>query len=66
MLQIGREALHASELDLIRSAIGDRRGQGVIKAISRHVEEQPITSLLVAFGVGMIAGPSAVALGARR
>jgi ElaB/YqjD/DUF883 family membrane-anchored ribosome-binding protein len=25
-----------------------------VKAISRQVEERPITSLLVAFGVGMI------------
>jgi ElaB/YqjD/DUF883 family membrane-anchored ribosome-binding protein len=32
------------------------QGERSVKAISRHVEEQPITSLLVAFGVGMIAG----------
>jgi uncharacterized membrane protein/ElaB/YqjD/DUF883 family membrane-anchored ribosome-binding protein len=32
------------------------RAESSVKAISRHVEEQPITSLLVAFGVGMIAG----------
>ena len=32
------------------------RGESSVKAISRHVEEQPITSLLVAFGVGIIAG----------
>jgi ElaB/YqjD/DUF883 family membrane-anchored ribosome-binding protein len=31
------------------------QGESSVKAISRHVEERPITSLLVAFGVGVIA-----------
>lgn len=31
------------------------RGERSIKVISRHVEENPITSLLVAFGIGLIA-----------
>ncbi len=31
------------------------QGERSIKAISRQVEERPITSLLVAFGIGMIA-----------
>jgi ElaB/YqjD/DUF883 family membrane-anchored ribosome-binding protein len=30
------------------------QGERSVKAISRQVEERPITSLLVAFGVGMI------------
>jgi ElaB/YqjD/DUF883 family membrane-anchored ribosome-binding protein len=32
------------------------RSERSVEAISRQVEEQPITSLLVAFTVGMIAG----------
>ena len=31
------------------------QGESSVEAISRHVEERPITSLLVAFGVGVIA-----------
>jgi len=30
------------------------QGQHSVKALSRHVEEQPVTSLLVAFALGMI------------
>jgi ElaB/YqjD/DUF883 family membrane-anchored ribosome-binding protein len=30
------------------------QGERSVKAISRQVEERPITSLLVAFGVGMV------------
>ena len=30
------------------------QGQHSVKALSRHVEEQPVTSLLIAFAVGMI------------
>lgn len=33
-----------------------RRGGKSIKAIGRQVEEQPLTSLLIAFGVGLISG----------
>ena len=41
----------ASELYETMSDRGDRS----IKAISRQVEERPITSLLIAFGIGMVA-----------
>ena len=47
---LGQLNARASELYERMSEQGDRS----IKAISRHVEEQPITSLLVAFGAGMI------------
>ncbi|HEV3178651.1 MAG TPA: hypothetical protein VGZ72_21845 [Stellaceae bacterium] len=33
-----------------------KQGDRSIKAIGRQVEEQPLTSLLVAFGVGLISG----------
>ena len=33
-----------------------KQGSRSIKAIGRQVEEQPLTSLLVAFGVGLISG----------
>jgi ElaB/YqjD/DUF883 family membrane-anchored ribosome-binding protein len=33
-----------------------KQGNRSIKAVSRQVEEQPLTSLLVAFGVGLISG----------
>ncbi len=33
-----------------------RRGNRSIKAVSRQVEEQPLASLLVAFGIGLIGG----------
>jgi ElaB/YqjD/DUF883 family membrane-anchored ribosome-binding protein len=33
-----------------------KQGERSIKAISRQVEEQPFTSLLVAFGIGLIGG----------
>ena len=32
------------------------QGERSVEAINRYVEEQPITSLLVAFGIGMITG----------
>lgn len=31
-------------------------GERSVKAISRQVEEQPLTSLLIAFGIGIISG----------
>ncbi len=31
------------------------RGERSAKAVGRHVEEHPVTSLLVAFGIGMLA-----------
>ncbi|HTZ80665.1 MAG TPA: hypothetical protein VMC10_22330 [Stellaceae bacterium] len=31
-------------------------GERSVKAISRQVEEQPLTSLLIAFGIGVIGG----------
>ena len=31
------------------------QGERSVKALTRHVEERPITSLLVAFGIGLIA-----------
>ena len=33
-----------------------KRGDRSIKAIGRQVEEQPLASLLVAFGIGLISG----------
>jgi ElaB/YqjD/DUF883 family membrane-anchored ribosome-binding protein len=33
-----------------------RKGERSIKAVGRQVEEQPLTSLLIAFGVGLISG----------
>ena len=33
-----------------------KRSDRSIKAIGRQVEEQPLTSLLVAFGIGLISG----------
>jgi ElaB/YqjD/DUF883 family membrane-anchored ribosome-binding protein len=32
------------------------QGERSAKAIGRHIEEQPVMSLLIAFGVGIIAG----------
>jgi ElaB/YqjD/DUF883 family membrane-anchored ribosome-binding protein len=32
------------------------QGERSVEAINRYVEEKPITSLLVAFGIGMITG----------
>jgi len=33
-----------------------KQGNKSIKAVSRQVEEQPLASLLVAFGIGLISG----------
>ena len=33
-----------------------KQGNRSIKSITRHVEEQPLASLLVAFGIGLIGG----------
>jgi ElaB/YqjD/DUF883 family membrane-anchored ribosome-binding protein len=49
---IGQLNERASELYENLSDQGERS----IKTIAGHVEEQPIISLIVAFGVGMIAG----------
>jgi ElaB/YqjD/DUF883 family membrane-anchored ribosome-binding protein len=48
---LGRLNERASE---IYDSMSDR-GERSVKAISRQVEERPITSLLVAFGIGMLA-----------
>jgi ElaB/YqjD/DUF883 family membrane-anchored ribosome-binding protein len=48
---LGRLNERASEL---YDSMSDRSERSV-KAISRQVEERPITSLLVAFGIGMLA-----------
>ena len=52
---VGRNAA-ARLSDEARRLYGNfaEQGQYSVKALSRHVEEQPVTSLLIAFAVGMI------------
>lgn len=45
----------SSEADQLYRSLAKQGGRS-IKAVSRQVEEQPLTSLLVAFGVGLISG----------
>jgi ElaB/YqjD/DUF883 family membrane-anchored ribosome-binding protein len=45
----------SDEADRLYRGLAKKSARSV-KAISRQVEEQPLTSLLVAFGVGLIGG----------
>ena len=45
----------SSEADQLYRSLAKQGGRS-IKAVGRQVEEQPLTSLLVAFGVGLISG----------
>jgi ElaB/YqjD/DUF883 family membrane-anchored ribosome-binding protein len=45
----------SNEADQIYRSLA-KHGNRSIKSISRQVEEQPLASLLVAFGVGLISG----------
>ena len=45
----------SEEADRLYHALS-RQGEKSIKAVGRQVEEQPLTSLLIAFGVGLISG----------
>jgi ElaB/YqjD/DUF883 family membrane-anchored ribosome-binding protein len=45
----------SEEADRLYRALS-RQGGRSIKAVGRQVEEQPLTSLLIAFGVGLISG----------
>lgn len=45
----------SDEADRLYRSLSQQSGKS-IKAISRQAEEQPLTSLLVAFGVGLISG----------
>jgi ElaB/YqjD/DUF883 family membrane-anchored ribosome-binding protein len=53
--EVGRNAA-ARVSDEARRLYGNLadQGQHSVKALSRHVEEQPVTSLLFAFALGMI------------
>jgi ElaB/YqjD/DUF883 family membrane-anchored ribosome-binding protein len=45
----------SDEVDRIYSGLS-KQGARSVRAISRQVEEQPLASLLVAFGIGLISG----------
>ena len=45
----------SEEADRLYRALS-KRGDRSIRAIGRQVEEQPLASLLVAFGIGLISG----------
>jgi ElaB/YqjD/DUF883 family membrane-anchored ribosome-binding protein len=45
-------------VDKVRDGLSDAReyGEQMYKEVGKKVEERPITSLLVAFGIGMVLG----------
>jgi ElaB/YqjD/DUF883 family membrane-anchored ribosome-binding protein len=45
----------SDEVDRLYGSLS-KQGARSVKAISRQVEEQPLASLLVAFGIGLISG----------
>ena len=45
----------SNEADQLYRSLAKQGGRS-IKAVSRQVEEQPLASLLVAFGIGLISG----------
>lgn len=45
----------SEEADRLYRALS-RQGGKSLKAVGRQVEEQPLTSLLIAFGIGLISG----------
>jgi ElaB/YqjD/DUF883 family membrane-anchored ribosome-binding protein len=52
------QAVAQERLDKVRHTLDDarERGQGTADTIKQKVEEQPLTSVLVAFGAGMLLG----------